>query len=143
MAARSQEETPLIIAVLAVLAVLDASAVLAVYFDEPGADQVQAALPGSLLSAVNYTEVVGKCLDRGEALDVALRKLMAMGFHVVPHDARLARRAGEMQPLTRRLGMSLADRACLALAECEGLPAITADQKWATVDLGIEIRVVR
>ena len=125
------------------LAVLDASAVLAVYFDEPGADQVRAALPGALLSSINYTEVIGKCLDRGEALDAVLRSFAAMGFQVVAHDAQLARRAGELRPLTKRLGISLADRACLALAERERLPALTADRSWKSLGLDIEVRLIR
>ncbi len=122
---------------------LDASAVLAAYFDEPGADRVRAALPGSLLSSVNYTEVIGKCLDRGEALGSVLRKLAAMGLEVVAHDAQLARRAGELRPLTKRLGMSLADRACLALAEREQLPALTADRSWKSLVLDIDVRLIR
>lgn len=137
MGARAQEEAPLTIAVL------DASAVLAVYFDEPGADRVWAALLGSLLSSVNYTEVIGKCLDRGEALAVVLRKFAAMGLVIVSHDALLARRAGELRPVTKRLGMSLADRACLALAEREKLPALTADRSWRSLGLNIEVRLIR
>ena len=137
MAARAQEETAVTVAVL------DASAVLAVYFDEPGADRVRAALPGSLLSSVNYTEVIGKCLDRGEAFAAVLRKLAAMGLAVIAHDAQLARRAGELRPLTKRLGMSLADRACLALAERERLPALTADRSWKSLGLDIEVRFIR
>ena len=137
MVARAQEETAVIVAVL------DASAVLAVYFDEHGADRVRAALPGALLSSVNYTEVIGKCLDRGEALDAALHKLAAMGLVIVAHDAQLARRAGELRPLTKRLGMSLADRACLALAERERLPALTADRSWKTLALDIEVLLIR
>jgi ribonuclease VapC len=124
-------------------AVLDASAVLAVYFDEPGAENVRTALPGSLLSSVNYTEIIGKCLDRGELLDGALRKLAAMGLSIVAHDAQLARRAGELRPLTKRLGMSLADRACLALAERERMPALTADRSWKSLGLAIDIRLIR
>jgi ribonuclease VapC len=125
------------------IAVLDASAVLAVYFDEPGADQVRAALPGALLSAVNYTEVIGKCLDHGEVLAVVLRKLSAMGISVVAHDAHLARRAGALRPLTKRLGLSLADRACLALAERERLPTLTADRSWKSLALDINIHLIR
>jgi PIN domain nuclease of toxin-antitoxin system len=117
--------------------------VLAAYFDEPGAGQVREALPGSLLSAVNYTEVIGKCLERSELYSGALRKLAALGLVVVAHDARLARRAGELRPLTRRLGLSLADRACLALAEQERLPALTADRSWASLSLEIEISLIR
>lgn len=122
---------------------LDASAVLAAYFDEPGAERVRSALPGSLISSVNYTEVIGKCLDRGDALGAALRKLAAMGLVVVSHDIQLARRAGELRPLTKRLGMSLADRACLALAERERLPALTADRSWKSLSLDIEVRLIR
>lgn len=136
--AQDQEEAAVTVAV-----VLDASAVLAVYFGEPGADQVRAALPGALLSSVNYAEVIGKCLDRGESLGVVLRKLAAMGAVVVAYDAQMARRAGELRPLTRRLGMSLADRACLALAERERLPALTAARSWKRLDLDIGIRLIR
>lgn len=123
--------------------VLDASAVLAVYLDEPGADQVRMVLPGALLSSVNYTEVVGKCLDRGEAMSGVLRKLAAMGLHVVAHDLQLAQRTGALRPLTRRFGLSLADRACLALAERERAPVLTADRNWKSLELGLDIRLIR
>lgn len=116
---------------------------LALYFGEPGADRVSATLPGALLSAVNYTEIIGKCLDAREDLGAVLRKLAAMGFSIVPHDMRLARRAGALRSLTRRLGMSLGDRACLALAEQEQLPVWTADQAWTSLGLDIDIRVIR
>lgn len=124
-------------------AVLDASAILALYFDETGAAQVEATLPGALMSAVNYTEVVGKCLERGEASGSSLRKLAAMGFDIVVHDGPLARRAGELRPLTRRLGLSLADRACLALAERENARVLTADRSWSRIDLGLDIAIIR
>jgi PIN domain nuclease of toxin-antitoxin system len=125
------------------IAVVDASAVLALYFDEPGARQVEAALPGALLSAVNYAEVVGKCLERGEALNPLTRKLAAMGFRLAMYDTSLATRTGELRPATKRLGLSLADRACLALAERERACVITADRTWSKLDLGLEIRVIR
>jgi ribonuclease VapC len=123
--------------------VLDASAVLAAYLDEPGADAVFEIVAGSLVSSVNYSEVLSKALDRGDVFDVALRKLLAMGFIIVPHDEHLARRTGELRLLTRSLGLSIADRACLALAERELLPALTADRAWIALDLPVEIRVIR
>ena len=116
---------------------------LAVYFDEAGAEQVRAALPGALLSAVNYTEVIGKCLDRGDTVAAVLRKLAAMGMTVVAYDRKLAQRAGELQPLGRRSGLSLGDRACLALAAREKVPALTGDRAWSKLDLDIEIRLIR
>jgi len=124
-------------------AVLDASAVLALYFEEAGAGQVRSALPGARLSSVNYTETISKCLDRGEGIDTALRKIAAIGVEIVAYDAGLARRAGELRPLTKRLGLSLADRACLALAEREALPVLTADRSWKSLSLGLDIRLIR
>jgi PIN domain nuclease of toxin-antitoxin system len=123
--------------------VLDASAVLAAYFDEPGAEIVRPTLLGALLSAVNYSEVIGKCLDRGDTLAVTLRKLAATGVTVAAYDARLAQRAGELRPLGRRWGLSLGDRACLALAEREGVPVLTADRSWKALPLVMDIRLIR
>lgn len=124
-------------------AVLDASAVLALYFGEPGFAEVESQLPGALLSSVNYTEVVGKCLDRGESFEATLRNIATFGVDVVVYDAALARRAGQLRPLTKRLGLSLADRACLALAEREGLPVLTADRSWKSLALDVDIRLIR
>lgn len=44
---------------------------------------------------------------------------------------------------TKELGLSLADRACMALAVTLGLPLLTADRSWVEVDLPVEIRVIR
>jgi ribonuclease VapC len=101
------------------------------------------ALPGSLLSAVNYTEVIGKCLDYGDDYVAVLRRFAALGVVVVAHDASLAQRAGELRQLTKKMGLSLADRACLALCERERLPALTADRLWSSLPLDIEIRLIR
>jgi ribonuclease VapC len=123
-------------------AVLDASAILALYFGELAAERIEGIVAGSLVSSVNYSEVIGKALDRGDALGAALRKLAAMNFIVVAHDEGVARRTGELQPITRRWGLSLGDRACLALAEREDLPAYTLDRLWAKLPLAIEIIVL-
>jgi PIN domain nuclease of toxin-antitoxin system len=72
-----------------------------------------------------------------------MEKLAAMGLDVVAHDAALAMRTGELRPLTRRLGLSLADLACLALAEREQSYVLTADRAWSKVTLGLDIRVIR
>jgi ribonuclease VapC len=125
------------------IGVLDASAILAVYYNEPGAEVVHAIIAGSLVSAVNYSEVVSKALDRGSAYDAVLQSLAQMGIVPVPHDLSLARRAGGLRPLTKRLGLSIGDRACLALGERERLPVYTTDRTWASLDIGIEIQLIR
>jgi PIN domain nuclease of toxin-antitoxin system len=123
--------------------VLDSSAVLAVINAEPGADCVIAVLDGALLSAVNHAEVVTKLTERGVNRELARSTVLKIGVQVIDFGIDLADRAGELRRETRHLGLSLGDRACLALAEHEGLPAITADKKWAAVDIGVDIRVIR
>jgi PIN domain nuclease of toxin-antitoxin system len=123
--------------------VLDASAVLAVYLGEPGAEAAEGIIAGAMLSSVNYTEVISKALDRGRSFDHVLLSLARMAFVVVAYDLTLARRAGELRLPTRRFGLSVGDRACLALAERERLPAYTTDRTWANLNLGIDIRLIR
>jgi PIN domain nuclease of toxin-antitoxin system len=72
-----------------------------------------------------------------------LISLARMAFIVVAYDLTLARRAGELRLPTRRFGLSVGDRACLALAERERLPAYTTDRTWAKLNLGIDIRLIR
>ena len=124
-------------------AVLDSSAVLAVINAEPGAEYVIEMLDGALLSAVNHAEVVTKLVERGVTRDLARSTVLKIGVQVVEFGIDLADRTGELRRQTRHLGLSLADRACLALAESEGLPAVTADKKWASANLGIDVRIIR
>lgn len=123
--------------------VLDSSAVLAVINAEPGAVRVIEVLDGALLSAVNHAEVVTKLAERGVNRELARSTVLKIGVQVIDFGIDLADRAGELRRETRHLGLSLGDRACLALAEHEGLPAITADKKWVAVDIGVDICVIR
>lgn len=123
--------------------VLDSSAVLAVINAEPGAERVIDLLDGALLSAVNHAEVMTKLVERGIDRALARSTILKIGIQVIEFGIDLADRTGELRPQTRHLGLSLADRACLALAEREGVPAVTADKKWAAAELGIEIQLIR
>lgn len=67
----------------------------------------------------------------------------ALGLTVVPFDGDTAMRAGLLRDATRAAGLSLGDRACIAVALREGLPALTADQVWTRVDVGVEIKLIR
>ena len=123
--------------------VLDASALMAVLREEPGAAAVEAVLDHAAISAVNLSEVQAKLVERGTAADLAWSSLVELDLEVVPFDAAQARVAGDLRTLTRARGLSLGDRACLALARALGLPAMTADRAWAGLRIGIEIRAVR
>ncbi len=122
--------------------VLDASAVLAEVFDEPGADAVFDALQsGAAISAVNVAEVAAKLHTAGWAdEDVAL---VFEGIDIVPFDARHALLSGRYRPATRSLGLGLGDRACLATANLQQCPALTADRAWEALDIGVEIVWIR
>lgn len=124
-------------------AVLDASALLAHIGGERGSDMVEEAAASALLSTVNLAEVYSKLMERSLSPEQADAVIYRYGFDVVPFDEDLARRAGALRPATKSLGLSLGDRACLALAERETLPVITTDRSWTKLSLGIEIRVAR
>ena len=129
-------------------AVIDASAVLAWLRDEPGADTVAGRLDGSFLSAVNLSEVLQKHLEVGtlsgsEAAGFA-GDLASLGLSVAPFGEREAAVAAVMWDKTRRLGLGLADRACMATAVGFGLPALTADRPWAEVEWkGLSVELIR
>lgn len=123
--------------------VLDASAVLAIINDEPGAAAVRDRLLGSVMSLVNAIEVGTKLMDKGLPYDRAWEALDLLDIPMVELDADLAGVAVALRPATRERGLSLADRACLALAVREGLPALTADRIWAELDLPCPVELIR
>jgi len=123
--------------------VVDASAVLAFLRDEPGGVLVEARLPRSIISSANLAEVASKLTDRGLAESEVRAILGGLSFEIAPVDAALGLRAGLLRSATRAFGLSLGDRMCLALAEREGLPAVTADRAWAETPLGVEIIAIR
>ena len=130
-------------------AVLDASALLAYLFGEPGAEEVSALLVETCaISAVNFSEVLSKLSDYGkkseEAADLMERQgLTGSAILVLPFDETQARALARLRAKTRRAGLSLGDCACLALASTLNLPVATADRVWATLRLGVEVRCIR
>ena len=123
--------------------VLDASALLAMLHAEPGGDAVQELLPTAVISTVNWSEVVQKALDRKVEVQGLRQDLEALGLKILPLTVDQAERTAYLRAETRHLGLSLGDRACLALAAELGVPAVTADRAWKDLALDIEIRVAR
>lgn len=123
--------------------VLDTSAVLALLWGEPGAEPVAEALSEARISAVNLAELTAKLIDRGASDQAAVDIFESLGIEVVSFDTPLAVAAGLMRRQTRDLGLSLGDRACLALARSEGAVALTADRAWSRADLGVAVEMIR
>jgi ribonuclease VapC len=122
-------------------AVLDASAVLALLQEEQGADEVERFMDGSLMSCVNLSEVLQKAEQHGvdtEGLEVDLETL---GVEFRDFDVSSARPTA--LTWTPGSGLSLGDRACLALAGQVGGTAVTTDARWAGAGLDVDIRVIR
>jgi ribonuclease VapC len=122
--------------------VLDASALLAFLFDEPGRAQVAAEIGSSCISTVNLAEVIGKFVQRGIDGRLVLQQIAASTVEIVPFSSEEAALAASLVPCCKPLGLSLADRACLSLALARGLPVLTADRAWGEVDVGVQIDVV-
>jgi ribonuclease VapC len=124
-------------------AVLDTSAVLALCFAENGAQKAAARGKDGLMSAVNYSEALAKATDYGVPVETVHRALTSLKLTIVPLDEEHAVVAASFRPLTRKLNVSFADRACLSAAAVARLPVLTGDRKWENIQCPVEIILIR
>lgn len=122
--------------------ILDASAILALIFEEPGCDQVEAKLPGSAVSTVNMSEVAARLFALGTPEDTVETAIESLQLSIQPFDLDQALVAASLRSITRAAGLSLGDRACLALAKVQQAQALTADRAWADVADATGVNVV-
>jgi len=123
--------------------VLDASALLALLHSEPGGEVVEDLLSAAVISSVNWSEVVQKALERKAYQQGMRQEAESLGLVILPFTSEQAERTAHLRQQTRHLGLSLGDRACLALAAELRLPAVTTDRVWKDLEVGVEIRTVR
>ena len=125
--------------------VVDASALLAYLFEEPGAELVAELLDAgsALVSSVNYAETVSKLVDRKMPEEVVKITMENLGLEVVSYDEQQALLTGLFRKSCLSHGLSLGDRACFALARVAGYPVMTADRVWQEVPLDAEICLIR
>ncbi len=124
--------------------VLDASALLAALFDEPGSGEVSRVLNDCVLSAVNYSEVIARLVREGEPRESAVRLIDDLDLPIIPWDHELARAAADLSALSWTHGLSFGDRACLATARKLKRLAVTADRSWKNLPkLDIAVRLIR
>jgi PIN domain nuclease of toxin-antitoxin system len=123
----------------------DSSAIIAVLANESGADKVRAVLADGAISSVNYAEVVGFLARTSRSREIAVQVFQALQVEIVSFDADLAATTGMLVNETRSAGLSLGDRACLALAQHRDAQVLTADRAWSKLGrtLGLDIVVIR
>lgn len=125
--------------------VLDASALLAVLFDEPGGDYVYGVMTGSQISVVNLSEVYATLLEGGMTFEKAREVVDPLPVWVRTFRDGHAWQTAKLRPLTKRFGLSLGDRACITAAMFADLPILTSDRRMAEARdiLGLDIRMIR
>ncbi len=123
--------------------VIDASALLALLLNEPGADIVAPRLADAVISAVNYSEVLTTSIERGNKLHDTIAQIGRFRLSHWPFDAEQAATAASLRLATRASGLSLADRACLGLGLILDLPILTADRAWLGLDIGVNVELIR
>lgn len=123
--------------------VFDASAVMALLREEPGGKTAESYLSRAVICAVNLSEVIAKLIKHGMPEKIAIDVVSSLGLRIVDFDQDMAYRTAVLIAATEKAGLSLGDRACLAMAQKLKLPAITADRSWNKLDLNCEIKLVR
>jgi PIN domain nuclease of toxin-antitoxin system len=126
--------------------VLDASALLAYLWQEPGHETVAQRIEQStmMMSSVNLSEVLSRAADKGMSPPAMAALQAALPFEIIPFDRAQAQTAASLRPPTKALGLSLGDRACLALAIERQAVALTADRVWQTLKIeGLSVELLR
>lgn len=123
--------------------VIDSSVFLASINREAGGERLAEYLDAAVIPVTTYTEVLTRLLDADMPMDEAEGIMASFGVPTIDVTLPLAKRAAEFRSVTRRHGLSMGDRICLAVAESLGATAVTADRQWGEVDLGIKVLLVR
>jgi len=123
--------------------VLDASVIIAAVLNEPGGERAHGHIHTPLVSAVNYAEVLSRLFDKGYRKEAVQEALTLTPMEVVGFDRAHAEASAELRSVTRSHGLSLGDRACLALALSRDAVALTTDRAWHGIDLPVQVELVR
>lgn len=123
--------------------ILDASALLALTNGEPGGEHVEKHLGSAIMSCVSVSEVTAILCDLGINVEQIRNAILTLVSNVEDFDAQQAYTAGILRPLTKKYGLSLGDRACLALAMKTKCKVLTADKAWSKLKLDVDIEVIR
>jgi len=124
--------------------IFDASAAIALFAKEKGREVIKKHLKNAIISSVNVSEIYKYCIDRQRLTTSECENLMKISaIKIIDFDAKQALIAADIYPKTKKLGLSLGDRACIALAIDKDCPILTCDKIWAKVNLDIKFIMAR
>lgn len=123
--------------------VFDSSVLIAILRQEPGSDVGEQSLNDALISTVNLAEVATYLARNSVPPETINDALAAFPIEVVPFDREQGLIAGCLYPACKSLGLSLGDRACLALAKSKNLPVLTADKAWLELKINVDVKTIR
>jgi PIN domain nuclease of toxin-antitoxin system len=123
--------------------VVDASAILALLNQETGSEEVSRFIGKAAISTVNLSEVIAKLADAGIPQEDIRQIISNLNLEVIDFNEKQALKAGILRPITKSIGLSFGDRACLALGIILNQPFLTTDRLWGSINVGVEVRVSR
>jgi len=123
--------------------VLDASAILALLNKEPGSEEVLKFIGKAAMSTVNLSEVIAKLADAGIPEEDIRQIISHLNLEVIDFNQEQALKSGILRPITKSIGLSFGDRACLALGIILNQPVLTTDRLWVSINVGVEVRLLR
>lgn len=127
--------------------VIDTSAVIALINREEGFEVVEKHIGNAVISSVNFSEVITvlnrELFETEEERAEGLKLIRNTFSHIIDFDAEQAIIAASFDPITKKYGLSLGDKSCLALAQQQNLPVLTADRVWKDLELDVEIQLIR
>ena len=123
--------------------VLDASAILALLNKETGSEEVLKFIGKAAMSTVNLSEVIAKLADAGIPEEDIREIISHLNLEVIDFNQEQALKAGILRPITKSIGLSFGDRACLALGIILNQPVLTTDRLWGNINVGVEVRILR
>ena len=123
--------------------VVDASAILALLNQETGSEEVSRFIGKAAISTVNLSEIIAKLADAGIPEKDIRQILSNLNLEVINFNKEQALKAGMLRPITKSIGLSFGDRACLALGIILNQPVLTTDRLWSSINVGVEVRLLR
>ncbi len=123
--------------------IFDSSAILALLKMEKGYEKVAERLDDAIVSSVNFSEVITVLARKGFGQEEVIKSLKDTFLYIVDFDVEQAIIAANLDKITKTHGLSLGDRACLALAKDKNLPVLTADKVWKELKLGVKVQLIR